>query len=114
MTDKGFKEIGTIRDNRTKKAPLMSNKEMKTKKRGEFDYCGVLAGWNDNSVVTAILNWATPFPLQTVGRYSSKSKQKISVQIPKVISLYNTNMGGVDLLDRLLSNYRPKIRSKTW
>ena len=101
-----------------KKVPLMSNKKMKAKKRGEFDYCGdgnvVLARWNDNSAVTAISNWATPFPLQTVGRYSSKNKQKISVHIPKVISLYNANMGGVDLLDRLLSSYRLKIRFKKW
>ena len=118
LTDKGFKAIGTIRDSRTKKAPLMSNKEMKEKKRGEFDYRGdgnvVLARRNDNSVVTAISNWATPFPLQTVGRYSSKNKQKISVQISKIISLYNTDIGGVDLLDRLLRSYRPKIRCKKW
>ena len=47
LTRKGFKTIGTIRDNRTKKTPLMSNKEMKAKKRGEFDYRG------DGNVVLA-------------------------------------------------------------
>ena len=39
LTDKGFKAIGTIRNNRTKKTPLMSNKEMKAKKKGKLDYC---------------------------------------------------------------------------
>ena len=60
FTDKGFKAIGTIRDNRPKKTPLISNEKMKAKKSGEFDYCGngnvVLDRWNNNSVVTAISN----------------------------------------------------------
>jgi DNA excision repair protein ERCC-6 len=31
-----------------------------------------------------------------------------------LISKYNAGMGGVDLLDRLLGQYRPSIRGKKW
>jgi hypothetical protein len=31
-----------------------------------------------------------------------------------IIRSYNKGMGGVDVLDRLLSSYRPQLRSKRW
>jgi len=43
-----------------------------------------------------------------------KEKAKVDVQQPAVIAAYNHQMGGVDLLDRFLSNYRPFMRSKKW
>ena len=33
---------------------------------------------------------------------------------PHLIHLYNKGMGGVDLMDRLLSSYRPMIRGTKW
>ena len=43
-----------------------------------------------------------------------KEKGKGSVDQPKVISVYNKGMDGLDLLDMLLGSYRPNLRSKKW
>lgn len=115
---KGFRAVGTVRENRTSKCPLVSSKELAKKPRGEYDYRGdgnvVCVRWNDNSVVTVMSNWMQPKPLQNANRYSVKQKQKIIIKQPKLIGAYNQSMGGVDLLDRLLGSYRPKLRSKKW
>ncbi|KRX43791.1 PiggyBac transposable element-derived protein 1, partial [Trichinella sp. T6] len=34
--------------------------------------------------------------------------------MPEIVRRYNTSMGGVDILDKLLSSYRPRLRSKEW
>lgn len=118
LTESGFGAIGTVRETRTGKCPLTPSKELGKKDRGTFDYRGdgqiVCVRWNDNNVVTVMSNCEGVLPTQTVSRYSSKLKQKISVQQPRMISSYNLYMGGVDVLDRLLSAYRPSLRSKKW
>ena len=43
-----------------------------------------------------------------------KGKGKQNIQQPAVIAAYNRGMGGVDLLDRALSDLRPVIRGKKW
>ena len=45
-------------------------------------------------------------------RGKGKTKQKI--QQSAIITAYNRGMGGVDLLDRALSDLRPVIRGKMW
>jgi hypothetical protein len=34
--------------------------------------------------------------------------------VPEIVSLYNKSMGGVDLLDQMISYYRTFIKSKKW
>jgi len=41
-------------------------------------------------------------------------KKHVQVACPKMIDCYNKSMGGVDLLDRFLSKYRPTMRGKKW
>ena len=36
------------------------------------------------------------------------------VSQPNVVACYNKGMGGVDLMDRALADYRPSIRGKKW
>jgi hypothetical protein len=36
------------------------------------------------------------------------------VQQPSLVKSYNVNMGGVDVMDKLLSTYRPSIVGKKW
>ena len=48
---------------------------------------------------------------EIVRRYDKNVKSKIDVSCPKVIKEYNTNMGGVDLADMLVSLYRTGIKS---
>lgn len=47
-------------------------------------------------------------------RYSREKKSRVLVGEPYMISQYNKNMGGVDLLDNAVANYRINIRGKKW
>lgn len=38
LKEQGFKATGTVRERRTKKCPLKTNKELQKKQRGEFDF----------------------------------------------------------------------------
>ena len=52
--------------------------------------------------------------VDTVKRWDKKNKKYTDVARPEVIKLYNHSMGGVDLLDQMISIYRIYIRSKKW
>ena len=114
---KGFRATGTMRSDRIMKYPLIDVKVMKKKERGSFDFrCDEKAGivrWNDNSVVTIGSNAYGVEPIGNVMRWI-KGKGKENVQQTAVIAAYNRRMGGVDLLDRALSDLRPVIRGKKW
>jgi len=45
-------------------------------------------------------------------RWSVSKKAAIEVPQPTVVNNYNCHMGGVDMLDSFMANYRPKFRSK--
>lgn len=47
-------------------------------------------------------------------RWSKIAKEFIDVDRPAIVKQYNTDMGGVDLSDMLLSLYRINIRPKRW
>ncbi|KAH7948644.1 hypothetical protein HPB51_028427 [Rhipicephalus microplus] len=50
----------------------------------------------------------------TCRRWSKKEKKHIDVPWPDVVRLYNVNMGGVGLTDRMISYYRIKARVNKW
>lgn len=120
LAEQNFGATGTIRENRLKNCPLMNTQEMKKKKyaRGTFDFKGSdvveAVKWKDNAVVTVITNEHSTYPLNSTKRYSRDMKMVIEVPQPNVISKYNANMGGVDILDSNVSNYRISMRSKKW
>lgn len=47
-------------------------------------------------------------------RWDKTKKEYINIPRPEVIKMYNSNMGGVDKLDFLISLYRSYVRSKKW
>ena len=49
-----------------------------------------------------------------VKRYSQREKKNISCVQPFWFYQYNQGMRGVDLIDRLMSQYRPTIQAKKW
>lgn len=90
---------------------------MQKQPRGSFDYVSdgnvEVVRWNDNSVVTFCSNCEGATPMGSAQR-RVKQKGSVSVPQPYIVRSYNNGMGGVDLLDRALSECRPKINGKKW
>lgn len=120
LKQRGYFATGTIRENRTNKCPLESSKSISKKKRGSFS-CVFdesmeisLVRWNDNSIVTLISTHYNVEPLATAKRFNKKSGKMENIPQPVVISNYNKFMGGVDLHDNGVANYRTRILGKKW
>lgn len=120
LKNQGQRATGTVRDNRTRKCPLSSVELFKKKKRGYFEHMydrdsGLLfIRWQDNNTVTMVTNYDTLEPVYHVKRWSAIDKEKIDIQQPSIFQNYNRFMGGVDLHDQAVNNYRISIRSKKW
>lgn len=117
LKKKGIRATGTIRQNRMKNCPILSQNEMKKKARGYYDFRSdgdvEIVTWNDNSVVSFCSNAEGVDPLGNAKR-RQKGKGTINVDQPHIVKEYNAGMGGVDLLDRSLAEFRPRIRGKKW
>jgi DNA excision repair protein ERCC-6 len=89
-----------VRKGRIDKAPLESDVALKKKETGTFDYRidgkgNIVCRWNDNSVVTAASSGAG-IDLLCLFNHSQKLQNKIQVQQPNMIKVYNHFMGAVD------------------
>ena len=113
-----LKCTGTIRQNRTQNCPFTSPAAMKKQERGTFEAFGdgtiALCQWNDNKPVRVVCNFTVAEPTSMVRRWSASKKCAVQIPQPQMVANYNKYMGGVDLLDRFLSDYRPRVRSKKW
>jgi hypothetical protein len=114
----GFKATGTMRPNRSGGAnkTMMSDKELMKTPRGSYDHrCDgqvFVAKWYDNAVVTLASNTHTQLPEQTASRRIGRKVERVCR--PFLVAAYNEGMGGVDSMDRYLSQYRPGVRGKKW
>ena len=70
--------------------------------------------WFDNRGVTLFSMYESVEPTKNVERFDKKASKYANVSCPSIVTTYNQFMGGVDLLDGLLSLYRIHIRSKKW
>lgn len=118
LKEKGFCATGTVRSNRVAGAPLKTGK--KALKKHETDYAYdtrndvMVIRWMDNSEVTIATNYDAIDPMVTVQQYSKEKKRKVGIQQPLAFNNYNRHMGGVDLHDNGVANYRIGIRGKKW
>ncbi|XP_063878299.1 piggyBac transposable element-derived protein 2-like isoform X1 [Scylla paramamosain] len=119
---KGIYTLGTVRQNRLKGCRLIDDKRMKKLGRGTYDEKSAtvegievdVLKWCDTKCVTFISTYAAGDPPGVAERWSKKEKQFIDVACPNVVLEYNKFMGGVDLLDGLVSYYRTKLKSKKY
>lgn len=122
LAKKGIPALGTVQQRHLKGCSFSTDIEMKKKGRGTFeekeavvDNVGIRAvKWCDNRGVIVASTFASAQPVSTVERWDRKLKKKVSVECPRIISLYNKFMGGVDALDALIAYYRIHIRSKKY
>ena len=73
-----------------------------------------LVKWFDSRSVVMASNFVGVGRMDEVQRWDKKQKIFLKVSRPEVVKLYNEAMGGVDLLDQLVSLYRTEIRSRKW
>ncbi|KAF2901751.1 hypothetical protein ILUMI_04429 [Ignelater luminosus] len=117
LRKKGYRAVGTLRNNRILNAPLLSPKEIEKHNRESHDYVFdgenevLLVRWNDNKCITMATNYDTIEPIVSVQRWNKK-KAKTPIPQPAVINRYNRFIGGVDQHDWLLEKHHIPIRGK--
>lgn len=121
LRERGMQATGTLR--KAKIPPncnFKSDKQLKDQGRGSSDQVvrsdGNLAclKWFDNKPVVTASSVDSKQPVNKCRRWCKKLKRYIEIERPFAIQQYNTMMGGVDMLDRVISFYRIKARSKKW
>ncbi len=122
MMEKELYMTGTIMKNRLAEAKhkLPSDKAMKNAGRGTSSEVSAEDGklcvvkWYDNKPVLLMSVVHGTQPEDTCQRWDKKIKQYVTVSRPSIIREYNNKMGGVDLMDRMISYYRMSTRTKKW
>lgn len=70
--------------------------------------------WLDNKIVNMVSTYAGSQPVIEKKRFfKSENRHKI-ITCPNVVGVYNSYMGGVDLIDSMLGYYRIPLRSKKY
>lgn len=74
----------------------------------------ILLRWFDNRAVTFVSSYASLEPSSKLKRWSRNEKKSVDITCPFVVKEYNKFMGGVDVMDMLLSLYRIDRKSTKW
>lgn len=117
LIDKAIDGTGTIMTNRVKNINFRSDTAMKQGDFPEFrrvDGKAVIVKWKDSKSVTIASTCTGASPVESVKRWSKKTKEYIDVPSPAVVRRYNSFMGGVDVCDQLVEYYRISIKTKKW
>lgn len=113
---------GTVMKNRVPKAmrKLPSDRTLKQQGGGasasvtrtDGELCVVK--WYDDKPVVLLSAAHAEEPKDTCQQWSKEDRKYVTVIRPSVVREYSTNMGGVDLSDRMRSCYRMSVRTKKW
>lgn len=118
LAQKQIYAAGTIRLDRFSKPPFETDAIMKKKGRGSAEEvaCGSVncVKWFDNKCVSLASNFLGIGKCDKASRYDKSQNKKIEISRPEIVRKYNTYMGGVDLLNQMISYCRIYIRSKKW
>ncbi|XP_034550067.1 piggyBac transposable element-derived protein 3-like isoform X2 [Notolabrus celidotus] len=122
MMKKELYMTGTVMKSRVAAAvqKLPTDKTMKMAGRGTSaevtteDGKMCIVKWYDNKPVLMMSVVHGTQPEDTCQRWDKKLKQYVTVSRPSIVREYNFKMGGVDLVDRMISYYRMSVRTKKW
>ena len=120
LINQGIALVGTVCANRLRNCTMPLEKDMKKEGRGTvaIQTCksdGVelrAIKWFNNRAVSILTTYEATEAMIQVKRWDRMQKKEVFVECPSAIATYNKSMGGVDLLDGLLSYYRIPVRSK--
>lgn len=117
---RGIHYTGTVRNGRLPNCVLKDEKTLSKEGRGSWDSCVLnepkvaAVRWFDNRPVTLASTFVGPLPITKVQRWDKVSKSFIEINRPFIVEQYNRSMGGVDLLDAFVAQYRFQLRSRRW
>lgn len=120
LTNLGYHGTGTIMLNRVPDRQQLKFKDDKKMKRGDIEGCQrvsndvVLVKWKDSKAVFTASNCTGGTAIDLVKRYNKIEKCYIDVDAPKIVSSYNSFMGGVDVLDQSMEYYRTFMKTRKW
>lgn len=120
LRSRNINATGTVRINRFAAPPLLTDKEMSKKPRGFSDSVVSRDGkitivkWKDTKYVHLASNFVGIGQVDEPQRWDKSNKKYENVQRPEIVRVYNSGMGGVDLLDQYIAYYRIFIQSKKW
>ena len=107
LSQKVIYGIGIVQANRRQMPNMIDDKQMK---RGdcEFLFSGSTMAykWMDNRSVLLLSSALEEMNEISVQRREKGSKTKSSIPCPKVVKLYNSGMGRIDLMDQRTAAYR--------
>ena len=69
---------------------------------------------NQRKGVTLLTSFDSAYPIKTTQSYDRQTKTRTNILCPNAVFTYNEFMGGVDLLDSLVTLYQIKRRSKKY
>lgn len=112
---------GTIMANRIPKdINLKKDNELKRTGRGSYDVLVshdkniCVVKWYDSKAIHFASSACGAEPHDLCKRWSKADNKYIEIKRPAVVKLYNENMGGIDLLDRVIAKYAMNSRTKKW
>ncbi|XP_047239310.1 piggyBac transposable element-derived protein 2-like [Girardinichthys multiradiatus] len=122
LANKGILALGTVEQSALQGCSFSTDPEMKKKGMGSFEEKRAVVDsleiravkWFDYRGVIVASTFANAQPVSNIQRWDRKLKQKVSVECPAIISLYNTFVAGVDALDALITSHRIQIRSRKY
>ena len=114
LHDNGLYGLGTARSDRINMPQMKKDKEMKP---GDYqckfyNHIACIKWYDSKSVMLLGSHLEEITSISTVQRRLKGSSSKIPVNWSNGIKLYNSKMGGVDLMDQLKSAYQLDQRSK--
>lgn len=102
------------------KTLLKSDRTLQTSGRGSYDSIVrqdekvAVIKWLDSKPIHIASTESAVQPLGTCRRWSKKDQQYLTVTQPVAIKKYNSYMGGIDLLDRIMAKYPMRGRTGKW
>lgn len=118
LSELDISATSTLRSNRVEGCPILGASLIRKNERGYFetysDGKNIVTQWMDNKNVIVVSNTFSSTPVKSVRRYDRSRRQYTKLSFPFVIQKYNEGMGGVDLADQCINNYRITIRSRKW
>jgi len=68
--------------------------------------------WKDTKLVHTILAYAGALPEDTTTLYDKKKRSRVQINLSFSVQEYNKFMGGVDLMDRMITHYPHGFKNK--